>query len=128
MSWYKLLTGMPQDAKLAVIARRTGVRRGEVLAIWIALLDHGCTDGRRGNVKDSDPEEIAAMLEFDSVVVETVLNALRDKNMILPDGMLSGWSRNQKLSTSRTRAHRARIAVTAPPEEADTDRRQRLQN
>ena len=128
MSWYKISSGMPQDAKLALIARRTGFRRGEVLALWIALLDHACNAAQRGSVKDIDPEEIAAALEFDITTVETVINVLYDKKMILPEGLLAGWSKNQKLSTPRTRAYRARASSATAVHESEADRRQRLQN
>ena len=37
---YKIFSGLPQDARLAVVAKRSGFRRGEVLAVWVALLDH----------------------------------------------------------------------------------------
>ena len=129
MKWYKLSPGLAQNAKLAAIARRTGLRRGDMLALWISLMDHASEAAERGSVLDIDPEEIAATLEFDPAAVKTALAALRDKAMILPGGMLSGWSRNQKLSTHRTRAHRARVAASLvkPPEETDEARRQRLQ-
>ena len=129
MKWYKLSPGLAQNAKLAVIARRTGLRRGEMLALWIALMDHASEASERGSVQGIDPEEIAATLEFDPAAVKAAIIALRDREMILPDGMLSGWSRHQKLSTQRTRAHRARVAAARrlPAEETDEARRQRLQ-
>jgi hypothetical protein len=128
MGWYRIFSGLPQDARLAVIARRTGIRRGDVLAIWVSLLDHASAAKPRGCVKDADPEEIAAALESDTATVETVVSALRDRKMILPEGMISGWDRNQKLSTPRTRAYRARLAAAVPVHETDAARRERLQN
>ncbi len=128
MGWYKLFSGLPQDAKLAVIARKVGLRRGEVLAIWLTLLDHASVASPRGSISDIEAEEIAAALEFDPAIVETTLKALRGRKMILPEGMLTGWSRHQKISTPRTRAYRARTAAAASVLETDTARRQRLQN
>lgn len=128
MGWYKIFSGLPQEAKLAVVARRTGVRRGEVLALWVALLDHASAARPRGYIKDIDHEELAAVLEFDVATVKTIIDVLHDRKMILPDGMLSGWSRDQKLSTPRTRTYRARLAVAAAVHETDAARRARLQN
>jgi hypothetical protein len=126
MSWYKIFSGLPQDARLAVVAKRAGARRGDVLAIWLTLLDHASAAKPRGSIKDADAEEIAATLECDTATVEAVITALRDRKMILPEGVIAGWSKKQKLSTPRTRAYRARVAAAA--EETDAARRLRLQN
>jgi hypothetical protein len=108
ISWYKVLSGMTQDTKLAVVARRAGFRRGEVLAVWMTLLDCASLASPRGNVRGIDPEEIAATLECDTAAVASVMDALREKKMILPDGRLAGWDKNEGTSTPRTRAWRAR--------------------
>jgi hypothetical protein len=123
MSFYKVFPGLPQDAKLAVIARRASLRRGDVLAIWVAFLDHAAAASPRGSLGALDVEEVAAALEFDSAAIESVLEILRDKKMILADGMIARWNQNQKLSTSRTRAYRARQAAV----KEDAQSRARLQ-
>ncbi len=131
MGWYKMHHGIPLEAKLAVVAKRAGCRRGEALALWVVLLDHASRAIPRGSVSNIDLEEIAATLEFDPAAIEPALKAFHDKNMILADGSLAGWEKNQRLSTSRTRAHRARAPTGAAffdKSETDTARRQRLQN
>jgi hypothetical protein len=125
--WYKVFSGLPQDTKLAVVAKRAGFRRGEVLAVWVALLDHASAADPRGSVKGVDAEEIATALECDAVAVENVIAALREREMILPGGMIPCWDKHQNISTPRTRAYRARV-VAAPVPESDASRRQRLQN
>jgi len=122
---YKIFTGLPQDTKLAVVAKRSGFRRGEVLAVWVALLDHASVADPRGSVKGADPEEIAAVLECDAAAVTSIIAALRERGMILPGGMISYWDKHQNISTPRTRAHRARVAGAAVGE-SDADRRARL--
>jgi hypothetical protein len=124
LSWYKIFSGLPTDERLAVIAKRAGVKRGEALAVWLALLDHAATASPRGSIEEMDAETLAVTLEFDPAAVEKVIAALREKNMILPGGMIVGWSRHQPLSTSRTRAFRARRAL----QETDEARRERLFN
>lgn len=128
MNWYKIHHGLPLDARLAVVARRAGFRRGEVLALWVALLDHASRSVPRGSVRDMDAEEIAVALEFDSAALETALQALREKKMILPDGRLADWERNQQLSTRRSRASRTVQLINESEEDPDAARRRRLQD
>ncbi|MCE9507076.1 MAG: hypothetical protein K8R48_02010 [Alphaproteobacteria bacterium] len=137
MNGYKLPHGLLLDAKLAVVARRAGLRRGEALALWIALLDHASRNTPRGSVENIDAEEIAAALEFDPAAIDAALGVLRDKQMISANNAIAGWEKMQTgASTPRTRAHRARQRKGVPQEENDGDdseaaasrRRQRLRD
>jgi hypothetical protein len=110
-TWYKVFAGVTHDTKLAVVAKRAGYRRGEVLAVWMTLLDHASTAQPRGSVAQIDAEEIAALLDCDAAAVESVLTTLREKHLILPDGMIANWRQHQDLSTPRTQAYRARRAM-----------------
>lgn len=145
MNWYKVHNGLPLDMKLAVIAKRTGLRRGDVLALWVVLLDHASQSKPRGSIQDIQAEDIALLLEFDSAGVAAALKAFRDKGLVLADGHLTGWKASQVLSsTQRARDSRARrrqdqdspLPAQSPPptarkndddsEEAIARRRQRL--
>ena len=130
MNWYKMYHGAPLDAKLAVIAKRSGLRRGEMLALWVTLLDHASQSSPRGSVQDIDLEEISVALEFDPVAMESALKALHDKKRISTDGFLTGWNKDQALSTPRTRAFRARQKKkdNGDNKEAVTERRERLRD
>jgi len=112
-TWYKVFSGATQDTKLAVVAKRAGYRRGEVLAVWMTLLDHASTAQPRGSVAQIDAEEIAALLDCDAMAVESVLTTLREKQLILPDGMIKNWRQHQDCSTPRTQAYRARQSLAA---------------
>jgi hypothetical protein len=139
MDGYKLPHGLLLDAKLAVVAKRAGLRRGEALALWIALLDHASQNAPRGSVENLDPEEIAAALEFDPAAIDAALAAFRGKKMVSAGNAIAGWEKMQTgSSTPRTRAHRARKRRNKemPPLENDGDdseaaaarRRQRLRD
>jgi hypothetical protein len=110
-TWYKIFSGVSQDTKLAVVARRSGFRRGEVLAVWLALLDRASTAKPRGCVNNIDAEEIAATLECDTAAIASVIDTLRERKLISPDGMIAEWNRYQDHSTPRTRAYRQRKAA-----------------
>lgn len=129
MSWYRIFSQTPQNPKLAAIARRTGLKRGEVLSIWVALLDHASSAPTRGSLAGLDAEELAGLLEFELAPVQSVLAALRDRKMILADESIAAWEKHHPLSTARTRALRARRAAALSDNraaESDEERRTRL--
>ncbi|MCK4945528.1 MAG: hypothetical protein KAS59_04630 [Alphaproteobacteria bacterium] len=132
MNWYKMYHGAPLDTKLAVIAKRAGLRRGEMLALWVTLLDYASQSAPRGSVRNIDLEEIAVTLEFDPATIESALKALHDKKRISADGFLIGWDKCQALSTPRTRAFRARQKEKKKDDgdskEVVAERRERLRN
>lgn len=116
MNGYKVLHGLPVDTKLGVIAKRAGLRRGEVLALWIALMDRASQGTPRGFIKDIDIEELATMLDFEAAQVEAALQAFRDKGAISAENRLVDWEKIQKTSsTLRTREHRARQKLQNTP-------------
>lgn len=130
MSWYKISHGLPQDSKLALAARRAGVTRGEALAVWIYLMDKASRARPRGFAVEVDADEVAAALELEPARAAALLQALRDRKMIAVSGALAGWAREQRLSTPRTRAHRARKKLddaAGACRDSDASRRARLQ-
>lgn len=108
MDSFRLQNGITTDARLAVVARRTGLTRAEILALWIALYDHASRNRPRGTLDGSDAEELATLLELDADKCAAALDALYDKGLITTDNKLSEWLRVQYTSTERVRAHRDR--------------------
>src|SRR3954468_19648282 len=88
MGWYRFQTGRAQEPKLAVVARSTGQRRGDVMALWVALHDHAANATPRGSVGAVEAEVLAALLEFDPAAIVKALKAFRQRGMILEDDML----------------------------------------
>jgi len=108
MNWYKAFHGLPYDPQLAVVAKRAGISRAEVLALMIALMDHASQNNPRGSLERLDTEKLALALDLDVSQIETSLQALRDKGMVGADNTLSDWAGRQSTSTDRVRAYRAR--------------------
>lgn len=108
MNWYKAFHGLPYDPQLAVVARRAGINRAEVLALLIALMDHASQNNPRGSLEGLDAEKLAVALDLDVAQIDTALQALRDKGIVSLDNTLSGWAGRQNTSTDRVRAYRAR--------------------
>jgi hypothetical protein len=113
-NWWRAYHGLPFDSKLAVIAKRCGARRGDVAAVWVALLDCASQHVDRGSVVEIDPEEIAVSFDYEVEYVSKILAAFEEKGMIA-GGRLTAWERRQPQreredsSAARTRDYRQRL-------------------
>lgn len=85
MDWLRWYTGTVSDPKLRVIARRAGVRVADVVAVWAAALenasDAGNRGGRRGSLRNFDPEDVAAALDMEPEEVSRILVAMQGKTL-----------------------------------------------
>lgn len=111
--WFRSWHGAPTDNKWLVIARKAGVAPGVVSAVVWALLDYASQCGERGTIAGFDVETYAAFSGFDEAQVQAVIDALKDKEIIDPDGGFKNWKKRQpkredNSSTERSREFRQR--------------------
>lgn len=109
MDWYKIYNGLPNDPRLPVIAKRTGLSVAETLALWVTLHDYASRQKPRGSLSGMDAEETAVLLGMDPAKTEAALDAFYDKGMIDIENNIRDWAKLQYRSTDRVRAHRARL-------------------
>ena len=98
MDWWRAYHGLPNDPKLALAAAVTtcNATRGEVLAVWVSLLDLASQNDTRGSIEGYDPEQIGWMLQMEPERVCSIIAALEKKHCIA-DNMLTSWEkRNPK--------------------------------
>ena len=113
MKWFRSHHGAPFDTKLAVVARRANVTRGNAASVWWAILDHASSHTPRGFIGELTAEEVAAAFDYDESDVQTILDAMREKGLLIAaDGKLCGWDEKQisreDNSRDRVALHRAR--------------------
>ena len=113
MKWFRSHHGAPFDTKLAVVARRANVTRGNAASVWWAILDHASSHNPRGFVGEVTAEEIAAAFDYDEAEVQSILDAMREKGLLITaDGKVSGWDEKQiqgeDNSKERVALHRER--------------------
>ena len=82
ISWWRSWHGAPTDHKWAVIAARSGVKTGVVIAVAWAMLDYASQQTERGSVTGFDPEEFAIFSGFSEDEIKTVIQAMNGS---------SGW-------------------------------------
>lgn len=104
----RLPLGLPDDVVLAVAARRAGVSRAQMIALWVALLDHSSRQNNPGSLGGLDVEALSLQLELEPRQIDSALNALRGKKRLDSQQRIVGWDKYQSGSTRRVQAMRAR--------------------
>ena len=60
--WLRLWHGTVTDTKFLWVARRSGARFGDVMAVWLALLEEASQADQRGDVSGFDAESFDCLL------------------------------------------------------------------
>lgn len=130
MNWWRAHHGIANDSKLAVVALRSGTKKGEVLAVWVALLDYASQNEQdRGSTAGLDSEQLAIMTDFPVETVQSILNGMKNRGLIQQDAFLSAWSKRQPKrerddddAAERKRRQRAKSHHVTPENEDVTPR------
>ena len=117
MAWLRWYAGTVNDAKWAMIARKTGINVPTVIAIWAALLEYASENEDRGSVSGFDPEEIDAVFGLADGTCAAVIEAMTSKG-IIEDGRIAKWSKRQFDEKNVERIRRCREKKAEPEAEA----------
>lgn len=114
IDWLRWHHGSTTDPKFALVAKRAGVRTGDVIAVWAHLLEAASQAEERGRFGAIDCEAIDLLFGFDDGGTAAILTAM-DGRGLTADGWLVAWAKRQPKrerdddsSTDRVRAHRQR--------------------
>lgn len=109
MDWVRLYHDMPIDPKWRVIAKRSGQRMGDVIAVFNFVLCNASSNPvKRGVTHGFVTEDVAAALDLTDENVSAILAAMEGK--VLKKGALLGWDKRNPLredsSTERVKRWR----------------------
>lgn len=93
--WLRLWHGTVTDTKFLWVARRSGARFGDVMAVWLALLEEASQADQRGDVSGFDAESFDCLLGADDGETLRIMQAMAAKGLIGEDMRLAGWERRQ---------------------------------
>lgn len=104
--WVRLWYDMPTDPKWRTIARKSGQRVGDVIAVFnFIMIEAGRNASERGDVGDGfDPEDVATALDLDEADIRSILDAMQGK--VLDGNRLLGWEKRQPKREDSTAAKR----------------------
>jgi len=109
--WFRSWHGAPTDPKWRTVARRAGVRPGDVTALVWVLLDRASQATPRGSIAGYDAEVLADALGYDEGQINAIIEALHEKEVLAADAFAS-WEKHQPIredgSAERARAYRER--------------------
>jgi hypothetical protein len=104
--WVRLWHDMPSDPKWRTIARKSGQRIGDVIAVFTFMLVNASAASERGTLDSWDSEDIATALDLDAADVDAIVTAMQGKT--LEGQRLTGWEKRQPKREDSTAADRQR--------------------
>jgi len=111
IQWWRSWHGAPIDHKWAVIAKKANVIVGIVSAVAWALMDYASQHKERGSIEGFDIETYSVYSGFNEIDVQSVINAMISKGMIV-DNIFVNWEKRQPArednSTERVSRYRAK--------------------
>ena len=127
MEWVRLYHDMPSDPKWRVIAKKSGQRIGDVIAVYAFMLTNASGNAvKRGVTQGFVSEDVAAAIDLEEAGVTAILDAMEGK--VVKSGQLLGWEkRNPKREDSsydRVKKHRETQRNAVKRQELDTDTEQ----
>jgi len=111
--WLRLWNDMANDPKWRTIARKSGQKIGDVVAVYVHMLTCGSNAEDRGHIEGWCDEDVATALDIDTEQVEAIREAMQGR--VLDGDYLAGWEKRQPKrereddnSTERSRQSRQR--------------------
>lgn len=93
-SWLRLWHDMPTDPKWRTIARASGQRIGDVMAVYVHLMVCGSSNTtERGRTTSFNSEDVASALDLETEQVSAIVNAMQGR--VLEGDTLAGWEKRQ---------------------------------
>lgn len=120
MDWFRWHHGTVDDPKFTVIARRAKQPRIYVVALWALVMEFASTRADRGAITDFDSEIAAASLDVDVGVVDSIMAAFKDKELIVND-RLKSWLKRQPKREDETGAERKKKWKERQKQQLDAD-------
>lgn len=134
--WFRVWGDMINDPKWRTIARRSGQKIGDVIAVYLHMLTCASNAAERGHTEGWNDEDVATALDIDTEQVEAIREAMQGR--VLDGDYLTGWEKRQPkreredgdTSTDRVRAFRERQRNETPSnanETSETPREEEIQ-
>ncbi len=118
--WFRVWGDMVNDPKWRTIARKSGQKIGDVIAVYMHMLTCASSAEERGHTEGWCDEDVATALDIDTEQVEAIRAAMQGR--VLDGDYLTGWEKRQPkrerddatTSTDRVREHRDRKRNETP--------------
>lgn len=119
--WFRLWGDMVNDPKWRTIARRSGQKISDVIAVYLHMLTCASNASERGCTEGWNSEDVASALDIEIEQVEAIRESMQGR--VLDGDCLTGWERRQPAREDEGAAARAkawREKQKAPKEQQQT--------
>ena len=114
IDWFRWHHGSVNDPKFGLVAKKAGVRRGDVIAVWALVLELASANTERGAIGDIDHEATDFLLGAEEGTTASILAAMEARGLTT-DGRVTRWDDRQPkrervdtTASDRKRAQRER--------------------
>jgi len=122
--WLRLWHDMPTDPKWRTIAKASGQRIGDVMAVYCHMLVCASNATERGRTQSFCSEDVANALDIETEQVDRIIDAMQGR--VLDDDRLMGWEKRQVAredgAAERAKAWREAKKQAKTPEPNATER------
>lgn len=108
IDWFRWHHGSVTDPKFGVVAKKSGSRVSDVIAVWVVLLEAASTEAVRGSIGQIDFEAVEHLLGLDDGQAARILDAMTQRGLIVGDGRVASWDKRQPRREDDTAAERKR--------------------
>lgn len=91
--WLRLWHDMPTDPKWRTIAKASGERIGDVMAVYVHLLVCASNADERGRTHSFNCEDVASALDVETEQVAAIVAAMQGR--VLDGDAVAGWDKRQ---------------------------------
>jgi hypothetical protein len=94
IDWFRWHHGSVTDPKFQLVAKKAGVRLGDVILVWAFVLEKASENEQRGTIGPIDFETLDFMLGADDGTAGRILDAMTGRGLI-GDGRIAAWDKRQ---------------------------------
>jgi hypothetical protein len=94
IDWFRWHHGSVNDPKFGLVAKKAGVRVGDVIAVWALVLEQASANTVRGDIGDIDHEATDFLLGAEEGTTARILAAMEARSLTT-NGRVTRWDERQ---------------------------------
>lgn len=108
IDWFRWHHGSVTDPKFGLVAKKSGARLSDVLAVWAFVLESASANETRGVIGAVDAESLEYLLDLEEGTAFRILDAMTQRGLLGAGGVVVSWEKRQPKREDDTAAERKR--------------------
>ena len=106
--WFRWAMSQPRTLLFMMLAKKSGMRAGDIKLVYLNLCEHAACNDPRGSVEGFDFDGSDCVWDLEEGTSRKVYDLLRQRHVIDEDDRLVGWNEEQGEAEEQTREERKR--------------------